>query len=50
MPMAREATLERRANKINHAVVVRRGGNEAGHGQIARYPPVVKSILGWVQH
>jgi hypothetical protein len=30
---------------VDHAAVVRRGGNQAGHGQIARYPPVVKLIL-----
>src|SRR5205809_7114044 len=30
---------------IDHAVVVRRGSNDDGHGQIARYQPVVKSIL-----
>ncbi len=30
---------------LDHAVDVRRGGNEAGHGQIARYQAVVKLIL-----
>jgi hypothetical protein len=44
MPMARVATLERRANK---SIMLLCGAavNQAGHGQIALYSPVVKSIL-----
>jgi hypothetical protein len=50
MPMARVATLERRANK-SIMLLWRRGGNEAGHAELLprRTPPPVANVLKTTQ-